>query len=352
MKNHFYFSIIMPLYNCADLTEQIVSKLNEQTCKDFEVLFVNDGSKDNTQQALLTALENASFSYRTLEQENAGPGAARNNGIANAVGKYLLFLDADDYFEENAIETLKVYAQKNDADVLLFGYYQDFYIQQDRISHSVTVVPEAALLEGTAAIIKNAALLDGKKVFSFAWNKAIKTALVQRHMLRFSDRKHSEDYFFYTEIFSHIERLCIIDAPLYHYIKTPRETLTNQPYLKNYYALISERYTSMRNMLKNAGVYEGEAAAVAANVHIKHIFSHFSNNCAKESGMNGRAIRRDICKTLQDEPTLEALRLADARSRADKIMIALLRTRSAMFCHLFALAVYKMKNNKLFNKLK
>ena len=86
--------------------------------------------------------------------------------------------------------------------------------------------------------------------------------------------------------------------------------------------------------------------------HIKHIFSHFSNNCSPFSGLQGREIRQDIQRTLTDPLTAEALSLANARSRAQKIMNALLKTKSVWVCYSFAKGVSAMRNSKLFDKMK
>ena len=135
-------------------------------------------------------------------------------------------------------------------------------------------------------------------------------------------------------------------------MKSPRETLTNQPYLKNFYNLITERYSAMQRLLKNADCYSGSAAASAANVHIKHIFSHFSNNCSKYSGMSGKDIRRDIKNTFADSTTKEAIKFANGNTKAEKFMNALLRSKCVWLCYLFAKAVCFSKNSKLFDKIK
>ena len=352
MSDRLFFSIIVPLYNCEDLVDAMVEHFNEQTSFDFEVIFVNDGSKDGTLQRLMQKLEGAAFAHKVHTQKNAGPGEARNTGMALAAGEYLLFVDADDYLVPDAIDTLRKSAEETHADVLLFGYHQDFYVTETELDHRVTVVPDKRVLTGNREIVAAVPLLDEKKGFSCAWNKAVKRALAAEKAMKFSKRMHSEDYFFYIELFHHVQSLAVLDRALYHYIKSPRETLTNQPYLKNFYALITDRYTAMQNLLKDAGVYAGESAASAANTHIKHIFSHFSNNCSPFSGLQGREIRQDIQRTLTDPLTAEALSLANARSRAQKIMNALLKTKSVWVCYSFAKGVSAMRNSKLFDKMK
>ncbi len=347
-----FFSVIMPVYNCEDLVNQAVDNLNKQTVKSFEVIFVNDGSKDNTLEKLNLKLQQATFKYKVLSQENAGPGEARNNGIKCASGNYILFVDADDYLEPNAIEILISNAENTMADVILFGYFQDFYTSETKIDHTVTVVPKSQLLTDNKFIVSKVSALDQNKVFSFACNKAIKRDLILENDIVFSKRMHSEDYFFYIDLFYHVNSLSVIDKPIYHYVKSPRETLTNQPYIKNFYKLITDRYLAMQNILKSRQVYHGEIAANAANTHIKHIFSHFSNNCSRYSGLKGKDIRCDIKATLEDSITKEAIALAQGGSKAQKIMNIILKTNSVWLCFLFAKVICFSRNSKLFDKMK
>lgn len=352
MNQPLFCSIIVPLYNCEDLLPSFIERLNDQTFTNFEVIFVDDGSSDHTMDALALNLKNAVFSSTVIQQKNSGPGVARNTGIPIAKGRYLLFLDSDDYLESNAMQILHDRALEINADVLLFGYFQDFYNASGTLSHSVAVVPERQNITDASDVIRYAALLDEKKVFSFACNKAVKKELICDNGLHFSDLRHSEDYFFYIELFAHVKSVLVLDQPLYHYVKSLRVTLTNQSYLHDFYELIIHRYRAMRAFLMHANMYYGAPAEAAANVHIKHIFSYFSNNFAPESGMTGNTIRLDIKKVLQDELTKEALKWSSGHSLAGKIMNSVLHTQNVWLCYFFSRLIHSMKNNKIFDQLK
>jgi GalNAc5-diNAcBac-PP-undecaprenol beta-1,3-glucosyltransferase len=99
-----FFSIIIPTYNRADLIGQTLDSVRQQVFTDFELLVVDDGSKDNTAEVVRPFLADPRFSY--LPKENAERGAARNYGLARAKGEYVLFLDSDDLFHPNHLSTL------------------------------------------------------------------------------------------------------------------------------------------------------------------------------------------------------------------------------------------------------
>ena len=109
-------SIIIPVYNIEKYLKECLDSLNNQTFKDFEVICVNDGSKDNSLK-ILNEYAQKDSRFKIISQENEGSGSARNNGLSHAKGKYVQFLDGDDYFEPTMLETLYNLAEKNNADI-------------------------------------------------------------------------------------------------------------------------------------------------------------------------------------------------------------------------------------------
>ena len=101
------FSVIIPLYNKAPYVRKALETVCTQTCRDYEIIVINDGSTDNSAiiaEEYLNGVEG--ISYKILSQQNAGVSAARNNGVAQATGEYLAFLDADDWWEPTYLERM------------------------------------------------------------------------------------------------------------------------------------------------------------------------------------------------------------------------------------------------------
>ena len=96
------FSIILPVYNKAGTIIQALDSIYSQTCNDFEVIVVNDGSTDN----VLEVLDHYENPIRVITQKNGGVSAARNTGVDNAKGEYICFLDADDMWFPNHLEVI------------------------------------------------------------------------------------------------------------------------------------------------------------------------------------------------------------------------------------------------------
>ena len=110
-------SIIMPIYNGAQFLNKTINSINNQTLKDVEIICVDDGSTDDSLN-VLEELKNKYNSIKIIEQKNQGSGKARNNGIKNARGEFIAFLDADDVFLDNhALEVMYNFSIDNNADI-------------------------------------------------------------------------------------------------------------------------------------------------------------------------------------------------------------------------------------------
>src|SRR5690606_2374704 len=101
-----YFSVIMPVYNRAELVKQSIDSVIRQTFQDFELICINDGSTDNTLE-VLSELEKIDSRIKVVSHENKGRCQARNYGIAHAKAKWIAFLDSDDFYLDNHLETLQ-----------------------------------------------------------------------------------------------------------------------------------------------------------------------------------------------------------------------------------------------------
>ncbi len=129
-------SIIMPVYNGEKYINQAIDSILKQTYKNFELIIVDDGSKDNT-AAIIKSYKDDRIKY--IQQENSGPGAARNRAMSVAKGKYFAFCDADDVYVENKLE-LQCEILDNRADIsVVFG---DYYVTDSQFNITRIAKPE------------------------------------------------------------------------------------------------------------------------------------------------------------------------------------------------------------------
>lgn len=114
-------SIIIPVYNGEDKILKTLESLKNQTYQNFEILIVDDGSTDNTLKTIKN-ITRESQNFKIFTKDNGGVSSARNLGIENAVGKYICFLDADDFLENNYFETMFTKISDTNSDLIYCGY--------------------------------------------------------------------------------------------------------------------------------------------------------------------------------------------------------------------------------------
>jgi len=126
--NHPFFSIIIPTYNRAYILKNTIDSVLGQTFSDFELIVVDDGSTDNTADFIATYSDKR---LRYIYQNNAERSAARNNGIRNSLGKYICFLDSDDWYESNHLQVLFDNIKTTNFKIALF-FTNCFYWENEK----------------------------------------------------------------------------------------------------------------------------------------------------------------------------------------------------------------------------
>ena len=116
-------SIIVPVYNVEKYLSKCLDSLVNQTLKDIEIIIVNDGSPDHSQDIIDKYAKRYSKKIRAFQKDNGGQASARNLGLTKATGEYILFVDSDDYIELDTCDELYNNAKKLNSDIVLFDYY-------------------------------------------------------------------------------------------------------------------------------------------------------------------------------------------------------------------------------------
>jgi len=122
MVDQIKISIIIPVYNYAEKLPRAVNSVLKQLAGQHELIVIDDGSTDNTQEVLLE-IQKKSQEFRVIYKKNGGAASARNRGIVEACANYLIFLDADDELDENALNYIEKHIEKNPLSKVIIGGY-------------------------------------------------------------------------------------------------------------------------------------------------------------------------------------------------------------------------------------
>ena len=123
MGNIYKISVIIPVYNGEKYLKKCLKSLEQQTFAEFELIIINDGSTDRSQQIIDEFSQRSTCKVNNIEKENQGQAAARNQGVILAQGKYVVFVDCDDYVEKDYLEVLYYAAESHGSDIVSCGYH-------------------------------------------------------------------------------------------------------------------------------------------------------------------------------------------------------------------------------------
>lgn len=208
-------SIIIPVYNAEKYIEECLDSLLAQTYPDFEIICVDDGSEDRSLE-ILRRYENQDGRITVLTQKNQYAGVARNTGMERATGKYLLFLDADDFFCEDMLEQALHEAENKQTEILVF----DAYIY-DEVRKEVKTGSWTALLADLFGDGVKTAADVADVLYQFTtpspWNKLFLREHVEKNKLQFQEIKRANDLFFTYAALSCADRIGIFRKKLLYY---------------------------------------------------------------------------------------------------------------------------------------
>lgn len=182
-------SVIIPIYNVEKYIEKCINSIIVQTYTNMEVILVDDGSPDNCPQ-ICDEYAKKDKRIKVIHKKNGGLSDARNVGVKNAIGDYIIFLDSDDYWENKThMEIIAKQLQEEKADVLIFGY-RKFYEDTKKYSKPIFSCNRDALLKSKKQLRH---LIKHKCYESSSWNKVIKKTLFDDNDLDFRKGVISED---------------------------------------------------------------------------------------------------------------------------------------------------------------
>ncbi len=187
-------SVIVPVYNGSQYIDRIIDNVLRQTYRHLEVLFIDDGSTDGSADIIrdkigsLDEVALSSINFRVISQPNMGQGGARNTGIDNASGDYLLFMDQDDYIESEYIDMLVKHAVYTDADMIFSGY--------KHVDSNGNVLDQAVLTNDDWCRFMNIT----------PWGKIYKCSYIRDNNIRFLPVPLGEDIYFNVRAYSHTDK--------------------------------------------------------------------------------------------------------------------------------------------------
>lgn len=246
MKNDL-ISIIIPVYKVEKYLEKCIESVLKQTYTNLQIILVDDGSPDNCGK-ICDEYAKKDSRIEVIHKANGGLSDARNVGISKAKGRYIGFVDSDDYIKEDMYEILLNLIKKYDADVSICNLY-DVIDGNECIRNKENGIKEYSRLD----ILKEV-LLD-KNIQSYAWNKLYKKELFDE--IKYPIGKKYEDIGTTFYLFEKCNKIVVTSEPEYYYLKRADSLVNNvtESTILDYTEIIIQRYLYIKQNIKELRKY-------------------------------------------------------------------------------------------------
>lgn len=246
-------SVIMPIYNGEKYLEKSINMIINQTFVNFELILIDDGSKDNSKK-ICYEYSKMDSRIKVLEQNNQGAWSARNNGISESEGKYIMFLDCDDWYEINFLEEMYSTIEKYKTDLVICGQTDVLINDKDRIIKYDKVIPNEEFFENKDQLFRQYAFLRDFGIADVLWNKIYKSKIIKNHNIKFENFKRGEDAIFNLNYYEEISSCKIISKSLYKY-RVEKHKPVWIKYSEDYYNVLLAENNAISKKLKSIGKY-------------------------------------------------------------------------------------------------
>lgn len=205
-------SIIIPIYNVEKYLSRCINSVIKQTYKNLEIILVNDGSTDNSETICREYIKSDSrINY--IKQNNSGLSTARNTGIKNAHGKYLIFIDSDDYVNVHFVEDLYYALINTNADIAMCDYQKVYEKDVNIYNKNLSIIE--TVKDNKFENLYN----DKSTITTVAWNKIYKKEIFDK--IKYPDGKIHEDEYIIPYILKQANSITYTNSKYYYYYQRP-----------------------------------------------------------------------------------------------------------------------------------
>lgn len=348
-------SIVVPVYNSEKYLQRCVDSLTGQTLREIEVILVDDGSTDSSGKIADMCAE-CDSRVKVFHKKNGGPASARNVGIAEAAGKYIAFIDSDDWIDAAMMETLYRRAEEDGSDVVSCGYQ---YLLNGKVYRVAAPVQPAGRYNGQEVTERFLFPLIGletlysseKGADDFnATSKLYRLSLIKEHGIEFPSERvilNNEDYMFNIRLLFYAKTLSVVQETPYFY--EGHNASLSRRYKPDMWEEKKKLLEDIERLLKEKGLWE-RCEKRLNNNYINSAIEAVSNETAPTHNASLRQRLKKIRRILHDpklRPLLKGCKTA-GMSRKGHFVIFFMKHRMALALYLGYGSVkkYEYSSNK------
>ena len=343
-------SIIMPVYGVEDYVGKAIESIKAQTLTDWEFFCVDDGTKDRSGEICDEYAKNDPRII-VIHKENGGAPSARNVAIDKAKGKYMYFMDSDDWAEPTMLEDMYNLAEQNDSQLVVAGYYIDTYYS-DTEKFVQEQFCEDEVYASQREFRENAHKLFDKNLLYTPWNKLYLSSYILENKLYFP-QTFWDDFPFNLSVVRDVERVAVTSDKYYHFIRKRAESETAK-YRADMLDKREEEHTWMLDLYKHWDIDSPEIREFLARRYIERLIGCIENVTNRNCTLTAKEKKAEIKKMISSGCAREAVKTAKPNSKYMKLMLMPIKWNNAFLTKLEGslISAVKSRNTKVFAKLK
>lgn len=348
MKN-IKISVIMPVYNVEKFVGKTIESVLNQSLKEIEFFAIDDGTPDNSGK-ICDDYAKKDKRLKVIHKKNGGAPEARNVAIEQAKGKYMYFIDSDDWIEEDYLEKMYDLAEKNNADAVITGFYMEYYQNGEDVTYCTNCDDNVYSKE---EFRKNAYKYLNNSLLSLPWNKLYKSERIQAENIRFPKTKW-DDHHFNMEFFMNNGVVVTSSMKKYHWYRSRKGSETMINYSDpNMFKKRKEHYEHIIKLYEYWNVNDEKSIDSICCYYVGRLFQ-----CIQElvdnKNIKYAEKRRKVYEILNDKETIYALKNSNGLSKKFKILSIPMKIKSVSLSMFFGRIVSFIRKlfPSLFIKLK
>ena len=343
-------SIIMPVYGVEDYVGKAIESIQAQTHTNWEFFCVDDGSPDKSGEICDKYAENDSRII-VIHKENGGAPSARNVAIDKASGKYMYFLDSDDFAEPTMLADMVKLAEENSSQLVVAGFYIDtYYNDTEKFTQEQYVEPQ--VFGSQREFRENAHRLFDKNLLYTPWNKLYRADYIKENSLYFPET-FWDDFPFNLSVVRDVESVCVTDKKYYHFIRKRVESETAK-YRADMFQKREEEHGWMVELYNYWNVSSPEAEEFLYRRYIERVVGCCENVTNKNCTLSPKEKRQEIAKMILSDNAQTAIKKANPNSLYMRVILLPVKLKSPFMMYAVSSVISRVKasNTKLFAKLK
>lgn len=289
------FSIIIPIYNMERYLQDALDSVAAQSYPYFEVVLVDDCSDDDSKKICREYCLSDSRFRLIAHEVNQGVSAARNSGMAEANGDYVLFMDPDDTWQDDLLEKVEASLLANPVDYLVFGFSEQYYKADMEFDHEskINIVTEEKNIADVTELHKITMKLEAATMLGYPWNKVYRRELLHEYYVSFPEgQSFGEDIMFNADFLDHVATMTILPDFLYNYRNFVKKRLTSGV-VDDYFEIQKKRVARLHDQQSKWHTLDDEGLEILARIYFRS-FQSMIIRCL-EARMSTSEIR-DKCK--------------------------------------------------------